>query len=181
MLAIPGWTFATVPGPNSYTALLLILIHGVMGLSTAGVTLAGGYIGMKLAPRETAKAQLAVIGVVNSFVAGVAPALVGLCVDFFAARELAWKDPSAVYAVPTLSLQDWDFFVLAFAIGLFSLHRLACVRESGERDRSIVVHRSSRCCGRCGTSPRSGSSAICSTFRYRRDLRLKRRGLERLS
>lgn len=145
MLAVLGWTFTTIPGTSPYTAPLLVLLHGVMGLSTAGVTLAGGYIGMKLAPRETATAQLAVIGVVNSLVAGVAPALGGLCVDFFAARELTWtltwKDPSAVYAVPTLSLQNWDFFfVLAFAIGLFSLHRLAYVHETGEMDRSIVVH-----------------------------------------
>ncbi|HZD44105.1 MAG TPA: MFS transporter [Methanomicrobiales archaeon] len=144
MIAILGWTFTTMPGPYSLTIPLLVLLHAVMGLSTAGVTLSGGYIGMKLAPREVATAQLAVIGVVNSLVAGIAPALGGLFVDFFSARELTWTltwmGPSTVYAIPTLSLQNWDFFfVVAFVIGLFSLHRLAYVQETGEIDREILV------------------------------------------
>jgi hypothetical protein len=40
-----------------------------------------------------------------------------------------------------LSLQQWDFFfAFAFIIGLYSLHRLAMVKEIGEVEERIVVN-----------------------------------------
>jgi MFS family permease len=144
MIAILGWTFTTMPGPYSLTIPLLIALHILMGLSTAGVTLSAGYIGLKLSSREAATTQLAVISVTNSLVAGIAPVIGGIFVDFLAHSELdwtlTWKSSGTEVAIQTLSLQNWDFFFFsAFLIGLFSLHLLAYVQEAGEVDRRLVV------------------------------------------
>ncbi|MDD1675149.1 MAG: MFS transporter [Methanomicrobiales archaeon] len=145
MIAILGWTFTTMPGPYPLTIPLLVVLHILMGLSTAGVTLSAGYIGLKLATKEAATTQLAVISVTNSLVAGIAPVIGGFFVDFLATSELdwtlTWKSAGPEIAIQTLSLQNWDFFFLiAFLIGLFSLHLLAYVHEVGEVNRQLVVH-----------------------------------------
>ena len=115
-----------------------------MGISTAGVTLASGNIGLKLAPKGHATAYLAANSLVNSLAAGTAPVLGGKFADFFAGRELAWTlkytSPTGELIIPTLNFQQWDFFFfLAFLIGLYSIHRLAMVKEVGEVERKIVI------------------------------------------
>lgn len=137
MCCLIGWTFTTMPGPHPFTLPLLVLLHAIMGISTAGVVLSSGYIGMKLAEPREATAQLAVIGVINSIFAGIAPVIGGLFVDLFLAQELtwtlAWRYHDQILAIQTLSLQGWDFFfVFAFIIGLFSILRLRQVQEEGE-------------------------------------------------
>lgn len=144
ILSILAWAFTTMPEKYFLTVPLLIGIHAVMGLSSAGVSLASGNISMKLAPKGQATAYLATNTVINSVAAGVAPILGGKFADFFAGRELAWTleytAPGAEYSLPTLNLQQWDFFfALAFVIGLYSLHRLAMVKEEGEVEENIVA------------------------------------------
>lgn len=124
---------------------LLIAIHTLMGISTAGVTLATGNIGLKLAPKGKATSYLAANSIVNSLAAGIAPILGGRFADFFAGRELAWDltwtSPKGELVIPTLNFQQWDFFFfLAFLIGLYSIHRLAMVREEGEVEEKIVIN-----------------------------------------
>jgi len=144
ILSILAWTFTTMPEKYFLTIPLLIAIHMVIGLSSAGVSLASGNISMKLAPKGQATAYLATNTVVNSIAAGIAPILGGKFADFFAGRELAWtlnyKGPGGEFALSTLNLQQWDFFfALAFLIGLYSLHRLAMVKEEGEVEEKIVA------------------------------------------
>jgi len=144
ILSILAWAFTTMPEKYLLTIPLLIGIHIVMGLSSAGVSLASGNISMKLAPKGQATSYLATNTVVNSIAAGVAPILGGKFADFFAGRELAWTlkytAPGAEYSLPTLNLQQWDFFfALAFLIGLYSLHRLAMVKEEGEVEENVVA------------------------------------------
>ena len=115
-----------------------------MGASSAGVSLASGNISLKLAPQGQATAYLATNTIVNSVAAGVAPILGGKFADFFSGRELAWTlkytSQAGEFSLPTLNLQQWDFFFfLAFLIGLYSLHRLAMVKEVGEVEEKIVV------------------------------------------
>jgi len=69
----------------------------------------------------------------------------GKFADFFAGRELAWtlnyKSPTGEFILPTLNLQQWDFFFfLAFIIGLYSLHRLSMVKEQGEVEEKVVMN-----------------------------------------
>ena len=132
------WTFTTLPEKHAFTLPLLIIIHVLMGVSTAGILLAAGNIGMKLAPRGQATPYLATYNLVNSLSLGVAPLLGGKLADFFAQRELSllirWISPTGERSFQTLSLEHWDFlFLFAFLIGLYALHRLTFVEEAGEK------------------------------------------------
>jgi len=144
IFSILAWTFTTMPEKYILTIPLLIVIHIVMGLSSAGVSLASGNISLKLAPKGQATAYLAANTISNSIAAGIAPILGGKFADFFAGRELAWTlkytSPTGEFALPTLNLQQWDFFfAFAFIIGLYALHRLAMVKEVGEVEEKIVA------------------------------------------
>ena len=145
ILSILAWTFTTMPEKYVLTVPLLVFIHVVMGLSSAGVSLASGNISLKLAPEGQATSYLATNTIMNSVAAGIAPILGGKFADFFAGRELAWTlkytSPGGEFSLPTLNLQQWDFFFfLAFLIGLYSLHRLAMIKEVGEVEEKIVVN-----------------------------------------
>ena len=144
IFSILAWTFTTMPEKYFLTIPLLIVIHIVMGLASAGVSLASSNISLKLAPKGQATAYLATNTIANSVAAGVAPILGGKFADFFAGRELAWTlkytSPTSEFALPTLNLQQWDFFfVFAFIVGLYALHRLAMVKEAGEVEEKIVA------------------------------------------
>jgi len=144
IFSILAWTFTTMPEKYFFTIPLLILIHIVMGLSSAGISLASGNISLKLAPQGQATAFLATNTIVNSVAAGIAPILGGKFADFFSGRQLEWTlkytSPTGDFSLPTLSLQQWDFFfALAFVIGLYSLHRLAMVKEIGEVEEKIIT------------------------------------------
>ena len=144
MLCILAWTFTTLPEKYLLTIPLLVIIHVFMGISTAGVTLASGNIGLKLAPKGEATAYLAANSFVNSLAAGIAPIFGGLFADFFVNRELSWTlrwfSPSGELVIQTLNFREWDFFFfLAFLIGLYSIHRLALVKEVGEVEEKIVI------------------------------------------
>ena len=135
IVSILAWTFTTMPEKYFLTIPLLVIIHIVMGLSSAGVSLASGNISLKLAPKGQATAYLATNTIVNSIAAGIAPILGGKFADFFAGRELAWTlnytSPTGEFSLPTLNLQQWDFF--------FAIHRLAMVKEAGEVEEKIVA------------------------------------------
>jgi len=144
IFSILAWTFTTMPEKYFLTIPLLIAIHVVMGLSTAGVSLASGNISLKLAPKGQATAYLATNTIVNSVAAGIAPILGGKFADFFRGRQLEWilkyAGPINEFSLHILNLQQWDFFfVLAFLIGLYSLHRLAKVKEQGEVEEKVVM------------------------------------------
>ncbi len=143
MLCILAWTFTTLPERYALTVPLLIAIHVFMGISLAGVTLASGNIGLKLAPKGQATSYLVGNSLVNSLAAGLGPVLGGQFADFFAKRELSWTlrwtSREGELILPTLNLQQWDFlFFFAFVIGLYSIHRLATVREVGEVQEKVV-------------------------------------------
>ena len=144
MFCILGWTFTTMPTRHLLTIPLLIVLHILMGVSTAGVTLASANIGLKLAPHGGATAYLATINITNSLAAGIAPIIGGMFVDSFKATELSltlnWKSAETAFAIQTLDFQYWDFFfVFAFLIGIYSIHRLAFVKEAGEVEDRLVV------------------------------------------
>jgi MFS family permease len=144
IFGILAWTFTTMPERYFLTMPLLIVIHIVMGISTAGITLASGNIGLKLAPKGLATSYLAAMNFFNSLAAASAPILGGIFADFFARRELSWTltwtSPAGRIVLPTLDFRQWDFFFfLAFLIGIYSIRRLARVKEVGEVKEKIVV------------------------------------------
>ena len=144
LVCIFVFTFTTLPGKYVLTVPLLVLIHLLMGVATAGVTLATGNISLKLAPKGQATAYLALNGLVNSVAAGVAPILGGNFVDrlegYALSWTLKWQSPGGLISFETLDLQHWDFFfILACLLGLYAMHRLAKVKELGEVEEEIVI------------------------------------------
>ncbi len=143
LLAILAWVFTTMPDKYFLTIPLLVIIHIVMGLASAGVSLSSSNISLKLAPKGQATVYLATNTMMNSFAAGIAPILGGLSADFFAERQIDWTlkytTPDGEFMFSTLNLQQWDFFfVLAFIMGLYSIHRLSMIKEIGEVGRKVV-------------------------------------------
>ncbi|MFC1808544.1 MFS transporter [Candidatus Omnitrophota bacterium] len=143
LVTILAWTFTTLPDKYVLTMPLLFLIHIVMGISTAGITIASGNIGLKLAPKGQATAYLAANALVNSIAAGIAPILGGKFADHLISFKLSfvvnWSSPCREVSLQTLSFQHWDFFfVFAFLLGLYALHRLSLIKEEGEVDNEVV-------------------------------------------
>lgn len=144
LLCFLALTFTNLPDPHAFTMPLLVIVHIIMGVSMAGVTLAAGNIGLKLAPNGSATSYLAGISIFTALTAGIAPVIGGFFVDHLAECELTWnliwKSPGIQFTIPTLYLIHWDyFFVFAFLIGLYSLHRLSYVQEQGDVDEPIFI------------------------------------------
>jgi MFS family permease len=145
LFCILGFTFTTLPTIHVFSLVLLVLIHTFIGISTAGVTLASGNITLKLAPRGEGTIYLAATSIINSIAAGIAPIVGGFLADLFIYTEfslnLAWTSPVIGFIIPIINLRYYDFlFIFAFFIGLYSMHRLAYVKEIGETKRREVLH-----------------------------------------
>lgn len=139
-----AWTLTGVPWIEPMTLYLLVVIHVLMGIATAGVGLASGNIAMKLSPAGQATAYLAANSVISAAFAAAAPILGGLFADFFAAHKLTlnftWTGGTENVTVQVLNFQSWTFFFgIAFILGFYSLHRLSFVEEpSGSTDRLVL-------------------------------------------
>ena len=139
-----GWTFTTFPDRHILTLPLLLVIHIVTGIATAGVTLASSNIALKLAPKGEATAYLAANSLTNAICSGVAPLIGGLLADFFVNRQLSvlvrWTAPGEGIEFQTLSFSQWDFFFLfATVVGFYSIYRLNFVEEEGSVKESISM------------------------------------------
>ena len=144
LLCTLAWTFTGLPWVAPLTFYLLLAIHVLMGVATAGVALASGNIAMKLSPAGQATSFLAASSVVSASFAALAPIIGGLCADFFAAHELSlaftWKTHVNAVTVQLLNLHSWTFFFgLAFVVGLVSLHRLSFVQEAMRSINPLLV------------------------------------------
>lgn len=141
-----AWTFTGAEWVQPMTLYLLVIIHVLMGIATAGVGLASGNVAMKLSPPGQATAYLAANSVISAAFAAAAPVLGGLFADFFAAHQLTlaftWTGGAQDVTVQVLNFQSWTFFfAIACALGLYSLHRLSFVEEpSGTTDRLVLWH-----------------------------------------
>jgi len=139
-----AWTFTGLAWVGPMMLYLLLAIHVLMGIATAGVALASGNIVMKLSPAGQATAFLATSSVVSASCAAAAAVIGGLGADFFAAHQLTlaftWQGGADAVTVQVLNFHSWTFFFgLAFAVGLYSLHRLSFVQEtSGTTDPLLL-------------------------------------------
>ncbi len=140
------WPFTTLTDKPLIYLPLLLLIHLLAGISTAGVTLAAGNIALELSPRGKATAYLAVNALVSGIAATIAPILGGAAATVMEGRELiltlSWLNhlTGESWALPTFHLRGLDFlFLAAFLVGIYSLHRLALVREEGEVEKGVVM------------------------------------------
>jgi MFS family permease len=144
LLVVLGWTFTTMPERYFLTVPLLVVLHILAGVAAAGVTLATGTIGLKLAPKGQATAYLAAASLATSLGTGLGPLLGGYLADFFSVRQLSliftWTGPIRSIQLPAFSLSGFDFlFCITFIIGLFTLSGLVAFREEGEVRREVVL------------------------------------------
>ncbi|MGE9291683.1 MAG: MFS transporter [Puniceicoccales bacterium] len=147
MIATLIWPFTTFPEPYFLTIPLLILIHVMTGISTAGVILSTANLAMKNAPRGKATAFLASNALFNGSAATLAPIVGGIIADSLASREfsanfsfteiLSDGEPMVFSA---LYLRGLDFvFILAAIVGFYGLHRLAYVEEPESRTERLHI------------------------------------------
>ncbi|HUH39100.1 MAG TPA: MFS transporter [Spongiibacteraceae bacterium] len=139
-----GWTFVAFPERHAWSTPILVILHLFMGVATAGVSLTTNSIALKLAPSKQATSFLAINSLVSSLAAGIAPLIGGLFADYFAARSLSisvtWQSPEQALTIETLVINHWDFFfILAFIVGLYSLHRLTLVQEEGSLPKRAIL------------------------------------------
>jgi MFS family permease len=145
MIATLIWPFTTFPEQHLLTIPLLIAIHVLTGISTAGVILSAGNLAMKNAPQGKATAFLASNALFNGGAATLAPIAGGLLADtldrseFIAAFSFTKVlEESDVMVITALNLRGLDFvFILAACIGFYGLHRLAYVTEPEARLEKI--------------------------------------------
>ncbi|MDT8759555.1 MFS transporter [Sphingomonas psychrotolerans] len=144
ILCIVGMIGASQIAHGPWLIGYLVVLHLFMGSAVAGATLATTSIALKLSPKGQSTAYVATAGLATAVAAGLAPILGGAFADFFAAREfqilLRWTSPEGVALVSPLRLSQWDFyFLISGVIGLYAIHRLTLVTESGEIKRSEML------------------------------------------
>ncbi len=128
------WIFTTMPEKHGFTFPLLILIHVLNGIATAGTGVASSSIGMKLAPKKDSVVYLSFLSFTNALASGMAPLLSGWAIVWFTDISFSVQAPSwfntGTTPVYLLHLQHWDFFfVLSFVLGMFSMYRLSKVKD----------------------------------------------------
>ncbi|MCY3921341.1 MAG: MFS transporter [Chloroflexi bacterium] len=144
LLVILGWTFTTTPDQHVLTVPLLVALHFLIGIASAGINLSSTTIRMKMAPQAQSTSYLTGASLAASLGAGIGPILGGAFVDFFSVRRfeisIEWVDPARTVEFPAVFLTGYDFlFALAFLFGLVTLTVLGRVREEGESNREAVM------------------------------------------
>lgn len=140
-----AWSLTGLPSIQAIVLYALIIIHILMGLSTAGVALASNNLAMRLSPIGEATSYLAANGVVTSVCAAVAPIIGGLGADFFASHRLTfaftWTGGAQDVTVQVLNFHDWTFFfAIACLVAVFSLRGLSRIKE-GTRSSDRLLFR----------------------------------------
>ncbi len=113
------WAATSAFAGSDLVAVLIVGIHMISGAASAGVNLATGNIGLKLAPKDKATSYLAATSLFSSVSAGLAPLIGGIAIGFVGGWEY--------------------FFVFAFILGLVSLWYLLKLKEDGNAPNKVVV------------------------------------------
>ncbi len=144
LLVILGWTFTTMPDKHFLTIPLLIVLHILSGIASAGINVSSMTIRMKLAPQAQATAFLTAVSLTGNFGAGISPLIGGAFVDFFSVRHfkvgIEWVDPTQTVDFPAVFLTGYDFlFAAVFVLGAFTLSILGRIREEGEAPSEVAM------------------------------------------
>lgn len=147
LLLLLTYPFTTLPERYSLTIPLLVFIHLIGGISTAGFNLCAANIALKLAPRGKATAYLGANAFCAGLAATIAPLIGGLVGSFFAIKEISINlfyrpdvaEVGEAVAISALNLRGIDFVFCAAALaGLYAWHRLSLIEEAGTVSESEV-------------------------------------------
>ncbi|MDA1015155.1 MAG: MFS transporter, partial [Planctomycetota bacterium] len=144
LIVFVGWVFTTLPDRHALTLPMLVVLHLLMGIATAGVSFTTTTIGMKLAPPGQATGYLAVSSLAINIGTGLGPLVGGPLGDYFSQRKLSlnfqWTDPGQRLQLSAFDVTGFDFlFLMSAGLGLVALAFLARVREEGEVSREEVL------------------------------------------
>ena len=144
-LVILGWTFTTLPDKHFLTLPLLVFLHALIGIASAGVNISSTTIRMKMAPQAQATSYLTAASLSANIGAGISPLIGGAFADFFSVRHLKivieWADPLRTIDLPAFFLTGFDFlFAVAFVLGIITVGMLARVKEEGEVQTQVVMN-----------------------------------------
>lgn len=141
------YPFTTLPERHAFTIPLLILIHIIAGIATAGFNLCAANIALRLAPHGKATAYLGANAFCAGLAATIAPIIGGLIGSFFAMREISinimYRADTQLDGLSTsisaLNFRGLDFVFFAAALmGIYALHRLSLIEEAGTVSESEV-------------------------------------------
>ncbi|HVS94624.1 MAG TPA: MFS transporter [Mucilaginibacter sp.] len=149
IICILGFAFAASPGSIHTVLLLLVLIHIISGLATAGINLALSNIGIKLAPNDEAIAYITAKNMFVALFSTLAPVVGGLMADFFVSHRMEWNIHLGFIGISRLhllTLQGWNyFFIIGGVLAAISLRLLKQINEDGEiRNRHMVIYMQTR-------------------------------------
>lgn len=139
-----AWCFAGIYKQEYINIILLVGIHILTGVSTAGINLSLTNIGLKLAPREAAIVYLTCKNIVTSIFSSVAPIIGGVLADFFTHRSLelvaTWKSMDYTKLFRLALFHEWNFlFLIAAFLAFIAVELLLQVNEVGEVHKDTVV------------------------------------------
>jgi hypothetical protein len=82
LLTVAAWPFINLLESRPLVLALLIGVHAIAGLATAGVNLGTGTLALQVAPRGEAAAYLATNALISGIAAALAPTLAGVSADW---------------------------------------------------------------------------------------------------
>jgi MFS family permease len=142
ILAIGVWAFSSLQARHLLFMPILLLVHILAGIATAGISVATATIGLKLAPDEKPTAYLAAASMATNIGSGVGPIAGGLLALLLApyhfSLNFSLNGPlgffNSTYTLFAMRGMDFLFGIAFFAsLGAFAL--LSFVRERGEIPR----------------------------------------------
>lgn len=140
------YPFTTLPEKYSLTIPLLIFIHIIGGISSAGFNLCSANIALKLAPKGKATAYLGTNAFVGGLAATIAPIIGGTIASIFDAKEVSINlmyradiNLDTMILLPAMNIRGIDFvFFTAALVGLYAWHRLSLINEEGTVNETEV-------------------------------------------
>ena len=147
LLTVAAWPFINLLESRPLVLALLIGVHAIAGLATAGVNLGTGTLALQVAPRGEAAAYLATNALISGIAAALAPTLAGVSADWLVTQRLTitvqwsstWGERAAM-ALRPLDFRGLDFlWAASVVVGLYAVHRLLALpaHEAG-RDRAVL-------------------------------------------
>lgn len=144
ILCLIAWCFVGIWSRFYMNLALLVLIHILMGIATAGINLSLNNIGLKLAPSKESIVYLSAKNIITALFSSIAPLLGGYLADYFEHRSLSidaqWTSPNLEKVLHLVSLHEWNFlFLIGAVLALIALKFLFAVKETGEVEKDQVV------------------------------------------
>jgi MFS family permease len=145
IISVLLWPFLALSQSHLVIISLLVIIHVLTGISSAGVNLCAGNIALKAAPKRKSTAFLALKTLIHGVAATAAPILGGIAADWLTGLKVLLWHGSPHHTAPLSALQgsglkglDILFFLTAI-LGLYAMRRLRVVHEEGEIGAWVIL------------------------------------------